>query len=203
MPPMRDMTNNVARVDRAARSSLRGHGSLVIWFTGISGSGKTTLAAALERELHAQGTATYLLDGDEFRSTVSRDLSFSESDRMENIRRAAEVARVLMNAGVVVLATFISPMRSNRSLARELIGADDFVEVFVDTPLNIAERRDAKGLYALARRGEVKNFTAVSSPYEPPLAPDVHIETMHLDVLQAMACIRTEIERRLHSRPAS
>ena len=160
-----------------ARGDLMGHGSVVVWFTGLSGSGKSTIANRLEQRLHSLGVHTSLLDGDNVRHGLNHDLGFTETDRVENIRRVAEVSRLMVDAGLVVLVSFISPFRTERELAREKAGDGRFVEVFVDTTLEAAEARDTKGLYAKARRGELANFTGIDSPYEPPDAPEVHIET--------------------------
>jgi bifunctional enzyme CysN/CysC len=143
----------------------------------LSGSGKSTIANLLEKRLHAEGLATYLLDGDNVRHGLNRDLGFTDTDRVENIRRVAEVARLMVDAGLVVLVSFISPFRAERQMARGLFQDGEFVEVFVDTPLAECEARDTKGLYAKARRGELKNFTGIDSPYEAPAAPDVHLRT--------------------------
>ena len=164
-------------VDVAARNAMMGHGSGVVWFTGISGAGKSTIANRTEQLLHAHGVHTYLLDGDNVRHGLNHDLGFTELDRIENIRRVAEVARLMADAGLVVLASFISPFRADRRRARELIGQGRFCEVHVDTTLEDAERRDRKGLYGKARRGELANFTGIDSPYEVPEAPDLRIDT--------------------------
>jgi bifunctional enzyme CysN/CysC len=164
-------------VDLAARNRLMGHGSGVVWFTGISGAGKSTIANRAEQLLHAHGVHTYLLDGDNVRHGLNHDLGFTELDRIENIRRVAEVARLMADAGLVVLASFISPFRADRRRARELIGEARFCEVHVDTSLEDAESRDRKGLYAKARRGELSNFTGIDSPYEVPEAPELRIDT--------------------------
>jgi bifunctional enzyme CysN/CysC len=164
-------------VDKAARARLKGHQPYVIWLTGLSGAGKSTIANLLETELHRRGLHTYLLDGDNVRHGLSKDLGFSDADRVENIRRVSEVARMMADAGLVVIVSFISPFRSERRMARSLMDAGEFVEVFVDTPLAVAEARDRKGLYAKARRGEILNFTGVSSPYEAPENPEVHLDT--------------------------
>jgi len=152
----------------------------VIWFTGLSGAGKSTIANLVEKKLHAEGRHTYLLDGDNVRHGLNKDLGFTEEDRVENIRRIAEVARLMVDAGLIVLVSFISPFRAERRMARELLEPGEFVEVFVDTPLEEAERRDVKGLYAKARAGELKNFTGVDSPYEPPEHAEIRIDTTRL-----------------------
>jgi bifunctional enzyme CysN/CysC len=162
-------------VDRAARALQNGQRPRCLWFTGLSGSGKSTLANAVEKRLFALGHRTYLLDGDNVRHGLNRDLGFTAEDRVENIRRVAEVARLMVDAGLIVLVAFISPFRAERRMARERFGADEFVEVFVDAPLAVCEARDVKGLYAKARAGELRNFTGVDSPYEPPEAPELHL----------------------------
>ncbi len=162
-------------IEPAHRERLHGHRGRVIWFTGLSGSGKSTLANALEVALHERGFHTYLLDGDNVRHGLNRDLGFTEADRVENIRRAAEVARVMADAGLVVLTAFISPYARDRAMARDIVGADRFLEVYVDTPLELCEARDVKGLYRKARRGEIPNMTGVQSPYEAPEQPDHRI----------------------------
>jgi bifunctional enzyme CysN/CysC len=167
-------------VDKRARTELNSHGPAVVWFTGLSGAGKSAIANVVERKLHAQGVRTYLLDGDNVRHRLNRDLGFTEADRIENIRRVAEVARLMVDAGLVVLVSFISPFRDERLMARASVAEGEFCEVFVDTPLEVAERRDVKGLYAKARRGELKNFTGIDSPYEPPENPEVHVDTAAL-----------------------
>ncbi len=164
-------------VNGAARATLKGQTPRILWFTGLSGAGKSTIANLVERKLHALGRHTYLLDGDNVRHGLNRDLGFSEADRVENIRRVAEVARLMLDAGLITLVSFISPFRAERDLARSLAGEGAFLEIFVDASLELAERRDPKGLYQKARRGELKNFTGIDSPYEPPLAPDIHIDT--------------------------
>jgi bifunctional enzyme CysN/CysC len=149
-----------------------------IWFTGLSGAGKSTLAILLEERLFAAGHHTYLLDGDNMRNGLSSDLGFSQADRIENIRRATEVARLFVDAGLIVLVSFISPYRAERAIARAHFRPGEFVEVFVDAPLEECERRDPKGLYAKARRGELRNFTGIDSAYEPPQTPEIHLDTL-------------------------
>jgi bifunctional enzyme CysN/CysC len=164
-------------VDKSTRARIKGQKPKVVWFTGLSGSGKSTLANALEKRLLAEGRHTYLLDGDNVRHGLNRDLGFSEADRVENIRRVAEVAKLMADAGLIVLVSFISPYRSERRMARELLPEGEFVEVFVDTPLEECERRDVKGLYAKARAGQIPNFTGISAPYEAPEHPEVHLRS--------------------------
>ncbi len=151
-----------------------------MWFTGLSGAGKSAIANVVERKLHALGRHTYLLDGDNVRHGLNKDLGFTDADRVENIRRVAEVSKLMVDAGMIVLVSFISPFRSERQLARDLMDADEFVEVFVDTPLAVAEERDVKGLYRKARSGQLANFTGIDSPYEAPEQPEVHIDTTAL-----------------------
>jgi bifunctional enzyme CysN/CysC len=166
-------------VNRDAHAALKGQSPRVLWFTGLSGAGKSTIANLVERKLHAMGRHTYLLDGDNVRHGLNRDLGFTEADRVENIRRVSEVARLMLDAGLITLVSFISPFRAEREMARSLAGDGNFLEIFIDAPLALAEQRDPKGLYLKARRGELKNFTGIDSPYEPPIAPDIHIDTRH------------------------
>ncbi|MEQ9877037.1 adenylyl-sulfate kinase [Pectobacterium aroidearum] len=163
-------------VTRESREKLHGHQGVVIWFTGLSGSGKSTLAGALEQALHARGVSTYLLDGDNVRHGLCRDLGFTDDDRRENIRRVGEVAKLMVDAGLVVLTAFISPHRAERKMVQDLLGEGQFIEVFVDTPLATCEARDPKGLYKKARAGELRNFTGIDSAYEAPEAPDSHLD---------------------------
>jgi bifunctional enzyme CysN/CysC len=162
-------------VTKEARVAIKGHRPGVVWFTGLSGAGKSTIANALERRLHAMGCHTATLDGDNVRHGLNRDLGFTDADRVENIRRVAEVARLMVDAGLLVLVSFISPFRAERDSARALVDGGEFVEVFVDTPLDVAERRDRKGLYRKARAGNLPHFTGIDSPYEPPESPEVRI----------------------------
>jgi len=161
----------VLSIARQDREHLNGHKSKVIWFTGLSGAGKSTIANALEKELHAHGKRTFILDGDNLRQGLNKDLGFTDADRAENIRRVAEVARLMMDAGLIVLAAVISPFQAEREMARQLIGAENFIEVFVDTPLAVCEQRDSKGLYKKARSRQLPNMTGINSPYEPPQNP--------------------------------
>jgi adenylylsulfate kinase len=167
-------TNLLSRTDREARLGQRGK---VLWFTGLSGSGKSTLAVALERQLFALGYHVVVLDGDNIRTGINNNLGFSETDRTENIRRIAEVAKLFASQGIICIVSFISPTIAMRAQAKDIIGADDFVEVFIDTPLEECEQRDVKGLYKKARAGEIPEFTGISSPYEAPLHPGIHIRT--------------------------
>ncbi|UVM07917.1 sulfate adenylyltransferase subunit CysN [Pseudomonas laurylsulfatiphila] len=164
-------------VNREAHATLKGQSPRILWFTGLSGAGKSTIANLVERKLHTLGRHTYLLDGDNVRHGLNRDLGFTEADRVENIRRVSEVAKLMLDAGLITLVSFISPFRAEREMARRLAGDGNFLEIFVDAPLALAEQRDPKGLYQKARRGELKNFTGIDSPYEPPVTPDIHIDT--------------------------
>ncbi|NCT88459.1 sulfate adenylyltransferase subunit CysN [Stenotrophomonas acidaminiphila] len=162
-------------VDPAARARIKGQTPRVLWFTGLSGAGKSTIANQVEKRLHARGCHTFLLDGDNVRHGLNRDLGFTDEDRVENIRRVAEVARLMVDAGLIVLVSFISPFRAERQMARERFAPGEFVEIFVDVPLEVAESRDVKGLYRKARAGQIPNFTGIDSPYEPPQAPELHL----------------------------
>ncbi len=164
-------------INKTSRAAQKHQIPRCIWFTGLSGAGKTTIANNLEKRLNSEGKHTYLLDGDNVRHGLSRDLGFSEADRIENIRRIAEVARLMVDAGLIVLVSFISPFRSERRMARSLFLENEFIEVFVDTPIEECERRDVKGLYARARQGELKNFTGIDSPYETPENPEIRLVT--------------------------
>ncbi|WES67335.1 adenylyl-sulfate kinase [Superficieibacter sp. HKU1] len=163
-------------VTAAQREQLHGHRGVVLWFTGLSGSGKSTVAGALEEALHRLGVSTYLLDGDNVRHGLCRDLGFSDEDRKENIRRVGEVARLMVDAGLVVLTAFISPHRAERQMVREQVGEGRFFEIFVDTPLAICETRDPKGLYKKARAGELPHFTGIDSVYEAPESAEMHLD---------------------------
>jgi len=172
-------------VDKALRSELKRQRPAVLWFTGLSGSGKSTIANLVEKKLAAMGRHTYLLDGDNVRHGLNKDLGFTEADRVENIRRVAEVARLMVDAGLIVMTAFISPFRSERAMARGQVCKDEFIEIYVNTPLSVAEERDVKGLYKKARRGEIANFTGISSPYEAPQAPELVVNTSELSAEEA------------------
>ncbi len=169
-------------INRDARSLQRGHKSVILWFTGLSGSGKSTLANAVNAALFAKGVATYVLDGDNIRHGLCRDLGFSDSDREENIRRIGEVAKLFLDAGVIVLTAFVSPFRADREKARALVPEGDFIEIYCAASLTVCEGRDTKGLYAKARSGQIKEFTGISSPYEEPDSPELKIETGSQDL---------------------
>lgn len=173
----------MSRDDKEQLLKQRG---MMLWFTGLSGSGKSTVAIALERELHSRGLLCRILDGDNIRSGINNNLGFSAEDRVENIRRIAEVGRLFVDTGIITIAAFISPNNQLREMAAEIIGKDDFVEVFVSTPLEECEKRDVKGLYAKARRGEIKNFTGISAPFEAPEHPDITLDTSKLPVEESV-----------------
>jgi bifunctional enzyme CysN/CysC len=174
-------------ITRADREKLNGHKGKVIWFTGLSGSGKSTIANALELQLHALGHRTYLLDGDNVRQGLNKDLGFTDADRVENIRRIAEVAKLMMDAGLIVMTAFISPFRREREMARELIGEDNFIEIYVSTPLEVCEQRDVKGLYKKARSGQLPNLSGVGSPYEPPLTAEIEVKADQMSIEKSVA----------------
>jgi bifunctional enzyme CysN/CysC len=182
-------------VNKASRAARARQKPCILWFTGLSGAGKSTIANLVEKQLHAKGHMTYLLDGDNVRHGLNRDLGFTAADRVENIRRIAEVSRLMVDAGLIVLVSFISPYRSERLMARELVEPGEFVEIFVDTPLAEAERRDVKGLYAKARRGEIKNFTGIDSDYEAPQSPEIRLDTLAMSAEQAAAQIVDYLDR--------
>ena len=183
-------------VDQATRSRQKLQKSCVVWFTGLSGAGKSTIANLAERRLVAQGRHTYLLDGDNLRHGLNKDLGFTAQDRVENIRRVAEVARLMVDAGLIVLVSFISPFRAERRMARELVADGEFIEVFVDTPLEVAEARDVKGLYRKARAGQLRNFTGIDSPYEAPESPELRIDTAAMSSEAAAEAVVEQLARR-------
>jgi len=176
-------------LQRVAKEKLLGQKAFCIWFTGLSGSGKTTIAIALERELHLKGILTQILDGDNIRVGINNNLGFSEQDRIENIRRIAEVTKLFVNCGIVTICCFVSPTEEIRGIAKSIIGEDDFVEVFVNTPLAVCEQRDVKGLYAKARAGEIKDFTGISSPFEEPKHPTLIVKTNEITVQESVTLI--------------
>lgn len=181
------------QIDKAARAKQNNQRPLCIWFTGLSGSGKSTLANALEQMLHADGYRTYLLDGDNVRHGLNKDLGMSDDDRAENIRRVGEVAKLMVDAGLIVLTAFISPFRDDRDKVRALFDEGEFVELFVDTSLAECEKRDPKGLYKKARAGEIKEFTGIDSPYEAPEKAEVTVDTANQSVEQVVAEIRKQL----------
>jgi bifunctional enzyme CysN/CysC len=183
-------------VGRETHAQIKGQKPAVLWFTGLSGAGKSTIANLVEKKLVARGRHTFLLDGDNVRHGLNRDLGFTEADRIENIRRVGEVARLMADAGLIVLTAFISPFRAERHMVRRMVPEGEFIEIFVDTPLAEAEKRDAKGLYAKARAGELKNFTGIDSPYEEPEAPEIRVDTTELSAEEAADLIVEELLKR-------
>jgi len=186
-PKGENLTWHIGEVDREARAAAHGHRGAVLWFTGLSGSGKSTIGHRVERMLIERGAFAYVLDGDNIRHGLNSDLGFSPEDRVENIRRIGEVSRLFADSGALVVSAFISPYRKDRDRIRGLMGPGEFVEVFVDTPLEICEARDPKGLYKKARAGEISNFTGLDAPYEAPASPEVHLETADLSIDEAAA----------------
>lgn len=185
------------KVSRAQREELLNQKPLLIWFTGLSGSGKSTLAVQLEAVLHSKGYKTYLLDGDNIRAGINKDLSFTDADRIENIRRIGEVANLMLDSGMVVLSAFISPFQADRDQVKKIVGAESYFEVFVDTPLEVCEQRDVKGLYKKARAGEIKNFTGIDSAYEIPARPDIIIQTHILSVNDSLDLLFSAVEKKI------
>ncbi len=185
-----------ATVTRERRARLNGHNSLVLWFTGLSGAGKSTLAHALEESLYQKGCRTFVLDGDNVRHGLCADLGFSDEDRTENIRRIGEVSNLFLQAGVIVLTAFISPFQRDRDKVRTLVGTENFVEIYCHCPLDVCEQRDTKGLYRRARRGEIKAFTGISSPYEAPENPAIAIDTANASVEECVARLERYLTER-------
>ena len=186
-------------ISKEQRSKIKKHGAFLLWFTGLSGSGKSTIANAVENALHEKGIHTYTLDGDNVRQGLNNNLSFSPEDRKENIRRISEVANLMIDAGLVVLAAFVSPYKKDREMVRNRVKDVNFVEIFVDTPVTECERRDVKGLYAKARKGLIKDFTGVNAPYEAPENPAVKIDTTLVTVDDAVEEILNYIKNKLHA----
>ncbi|THD67746.1 adenylyl-sulfate kinase [Robertkochia marina] len=188
------------KIGKTERNAAKGHPSFLIWFTGLSGSGKSTIANAVEQELHQRGMHTYILDGDNIRHGLNSDLDFSPDSRTENIRRIGEVANLMVDAGLIVLAAFVSPYRKDRDLVAKTVGNGNYVEVYVSTSLEECERRDVKGLYEKARRGEIKNMTGISAPYEAPENPDIEVDHTY-SLEDSVNKIITTIENRIKSYP--
>lgn len=184
-------------ITRGNREKMNQHRSFLIWFTGLSGSGKSTIANLLEKKLHEQKIHTYTLDGDNLRRGLTKELTFSEADRNENLRRTAEVAKLFIDAGTVVIAAFISPYINMREQIKDIVGTENYIEIFVNTPLEVCEQRDVKGLYKKARTGELKNFTGISAPYETPINPFVEIDTVKETPEQAVQKILSMIKSKL------
>ena len=182
---------------RQDKESLLGQRGIMIWFTGLSGSGKSTVAMGVERELHAQGILCRILDGDNVRAGINNNLGFSAEDRIENIRRIAEIGKLFVQTGVVTLACFVSPTNDIRQMARKIVGEEDFLEVYISTPIEECERRDVKGLYARARKGEVKNFTGISAPFEAPISADIDIDTSKMPLEESVRTLTELIIKRV------
>lgn len=186
------------QVNKELRNRMKGHRSMVIWFTGLSGSGKSTLANKLEEYLYSKGHHTYILDGDNVRKGLNSNLDFSDESRKENIRRIGEVTKLMADAGLIVLSAFVSPFEEDRERVRKIVGDDSFIEVFVDCPVEVCEQRDVKGLYAKARKGEISNFTGISSPFEIPERPDLHIyshkESLDTSIQKLIAYIEPKLK---------
>jgi adenylylsulfate kinase len=195
------MKENIIRqnyeVSQLERNQANKHRSFLVWFTGLSGSGKSTIANALEHKLHQEGIKTYVLDGDNIRLGINKDLSFSAEDRSENMRRIAEIAKLFIDAGVVVMGAFVSPYKKDRKSIEYVVGNNNFVEVFVNTSLEACELRDVKGLYAKARKGEIKDFTGINAPYEAPENPDIEVVTDNMTVREAVDIIYPVIIKKL------
>jgi adenylylsulfate kinase len=182
---MKNIVWHDTKITKEKRAKLTNQKPCILWFTGLSGSGKSTVANAVEEKLYNNKNFTYLLDGDNIRHGLNKDLGFSEEDRVENIRRIGEVAKLFVDAGLIVLTAFISPFRRDRDFVRSLVEDGEFIEIFVDTPIEECEKRDPKGLYKKARNGEIKNFTGIDSPYEPPVKPEIHIRNVGISVDEA------------------
>tara|TARA_Y100001968_G_scaffold297456_1_gene306439 strand:+ start:35359 stop:35985 length:627 start_codon:yes stop_codon:yes gene_type:complete len=195
LPKSKNIVWHDASVDREARAQVRGHKSAIIWFTGLSGSGKSSLANEVNRALFKAGFSTYVLDGDNIRYGLCKDLGFSDFDREENIRRIGEVAKLFVDAGIIVLTAFVSPFRADREKARQLVQQGDFLEVYCSADLQVCEKRDTKGLYKKARAGEIKEFTGVSSPYEEPNSPELIIDTGKIDLNQSTEMVIEKLKQ--------
>lgn len=184
-------------IDRITRNKRNGHRSVLLWFTGLSGSGKSTIANLVEVELFRKGFQVYTLDGDNIRLGLNKDLRFSEADRAENLRRIAEVSKLTLDAGLITLAAFVSPMQKDREMIKAIVGTENFIEIYVSAPLEVCEKRDVKGLYAKARSGEIKDFTGISAPYEAPERPDLLVETQHTTPEEAALLVLTLLNERI------
>lgn len=197
MPHSNNLIPQGYRIKKADRQQLNKHTSCIVWFTGLSGSGKSTLANGVEQKLFGNGIHTYVLDGDNIRNGLNSNVDFSDAGRSENIRRIGEVSKLFVDAGVVVLAAFISPFRTDRDQVRKLVSSEEFIEIFVDCPLEICEQRDIKGLYKKARKGEIPDFTGISSPFEPPLNAELVINTNDITENDAVNMITTYIMKKI------
>ena len=187
------------KTTKIQREVLHGHKSYLLWFTGLSGSGKSTLANLVEIALHRQGLSTYILDGDNIRQGINKDLSFAPEDRKENIRRIAEISNLILDAGIITLAAFVSPYIKDREEVKQIVGTDNFIEIFVNTSLEECERRDVKGLYKKARSGEIKNLTGISAPYEAPIKPNLEVVTDGQPIEESVKTILEFINKKLKS----
>ena len=185
------------KITKSQRELLHGHKSYLLWFTGLSGSGKSTLANLVEIELHKKGLSTYILDGDNVRQGINKDLSFAPKDRSENIRRIAEISNLMLDAGVITLAAFVSPYKKDREVVKQIVGPDKFIEIYVNTSLEACESRDVKGLYKKARAGEIKNMTGISAPYQAPIHPDLEVITDGQPIEQSVETILEFINKKL------
>jgi len=185
------------KITKIQRELLHGHKAYLLWFTGLSGSGKSTLANLVEMELHKKGLSTYILDGDNVRQGINKDLSFSHQDRSENIRRIAEISTLMLDAGVLTLAAFVSPYIKDRDAVKQIVGQDNVLEIYVNTSLAACERRDVKGLYKKARAGEIKNMTGISAPYQAPLNPDIEVVTDGQPIEKSVKTILEFINKKL------
>lgn len=195
-PRSSNITYHEAQVTRPMREELNGHRSTILWFTGLSGSGKSTLAHAVEERLHQMGCRTFVFDGDNVRHGLCGDLGFSAEDRHENIRRIGEMSKLFIEAGVIALTAFISPFRADRQMVRDLVVAGDFLEIYCDSPLEVCESRDVKGLYRRARAGEIPEFTGISSPYEEPESPELVVDTNRLSIEESVDVVLGMLEER-------
>ncbi len=195
-PTSKDLVWHDHHVSKAERAQIKQQKPCILWFTGLSGSGKSTIANAVEAALFEQKKHTYLLDGDNIRMGLNKGLTFSDEDRIENIRRIGEVSKLFVDAGLIVLTAFISPFRQDREMVRQLVDKGAFIEVFVDTPLEVCEQRDPKGLYQKARKGEIPNFTGIDSPYEAPEFPEIHIRNDRLPIEEAAAQVLNYLEKK-------
>jgi adenylylsulfate kinase len=198
MPVSTNIVPQDYRITKSDRQQLNGHRSVIVWLTGLSGSGKSTLANALEQQLHSRGIRTYVLDGDNIRHGLNNNVDFTEAGRRENIRRIGEVAKLFVDAGLVVITAFISPFRSDRDAVRNLVAEGEFMELFIDCPLEVCEARDVKGLYKKARKGEISDFTGISSPFEPPLKPELTVNTHLMQAKQATALITEAVLKKIN-----